>query len=122
MKNGSIVLVIALGSSICPDSRNAPAFLRCYSARMANALPRAIAPQKKNGLEAGEGGLAMGGGLAVHRLRALPRARQGQNEHTQHAKNHHLPLGLAQHFFGTCRENMQTPPTTNVAHSMFPRG
>jgi hypothetical protein len=77
-----------------------------------------MAPRKKYGLEAGEGGLAMGGGLAVHRLRALPRPRQGQNEHTQHANNHHLQLGLAQHFFGTCRESMKTPFTTNVAHSM----
>ena len=116
MKNGSIVLVIALGSSICPDSHNALAFLRCNPARNANAMPRGIAPQKKNGLEAGEGGLAMGGGLAVRRLRALPRAqgktctRQGQNEHTQHANNQHLPLGqhglsllrlVAQHFFSS---------------------
>jgi len=129
VKNGSIVLVIALGSSICPDNRNALAFLRCYPARTANAMPRGMAPQKKNGLEAGEGGLAMGGGLAVRRLRALPRAqgktctRQGQNEHTQHANSNHLPFcqpvpEVAQHFLASHKE---TKKSHFLSSSLFER-
>jgi hypothetical protein len=81
-----------------------------------------MAPQKKNGLEAGEGGLSKGGCLAVHRLRALPRARQGQNEHTQHANNRHHPVGLSQALSSATVEKICKRPTTNALTALFQKG